>query len=368
MKLGVLLPIGSSLANLRKTGQETRFLKYYLENYSRAFDRTAVFSYERESHRLLKNAFLIPNENKEHRFIYSFLMPFVHRRIIKAIDVFRVMQLSGCLPAILIKIFFKKPFFATYGYDYSAFAMLEGRYLRAGMLKILEKICFKLATGVFVTNIKTKKKLKQKYPQARLIYLPNGVNLKKFKPKTPKLKISRKDEINILTVARLVKQKNLDNLIKAAALLKNKYKLRLVFIGEGKLRLQLIELAKKEGVKLKVIKRVMHQRLVSFYHQADIFCLPSYQEGQPKALLEAMACGLPCLIGDYEGAREFKNRLELLITGFKVKEINLNLEKLLKDFELQKKLSQNGRKRIERDFEIEKILAKEIKILKAGSI
>jgi len=44
--------------------------------------------------------------------------------------------------------------------------------------------------------------------------------------------------------------------------------------------------------------------LPGWYHQADVFALPSHTEGHPKALTEAMACGLPCLVSPAVDAGE----------------------------------------------------------------
>ena len=40
------------------------------------------------------------------------------------------------------------------------------------------------------------------------------------------------------------------------------------------------------------------QDVASAYRKADICCLPSYYEGTPNALIEAMACGLPAFVSD----------------------------------------------------------------------
>lgn len=363
MKLGIFLPIGSSFKDQKKSGQDKRFINYYLKKYNQHFDKVFVFSYENEKYKLPQNCFLAPNKLNINRFLYSSLLFYLNRRLIKKIDVFRVMQLTGAMPAVLCRIFFKKPFIFTYGYDYSAFARLEGQKIRPILLEFLEKTAIKFSSGVIVTNKKIQSYLKQKYPQAKFFYIPNGVDITKFKVQGLKFKDTDKNsKVKILTVGRLEKQKNLDSLIKAAALLKSKDKISLLFIGQGRLKLQLIKLAKKINVALQIIDRVPYSQIVKYYQQADIFCLPSFLEGQPKVLLEAMACGLPCLVGRYAGAEEF--RKEVLLTGFKTSQIAKNLETLIKDFNLRKKLSQSARKKIEEEFNIEKLLSKEIKILR----
>lgn len=366
MNLGIFLPIGSSFQDLKKSGQDQRFINYYLKKYQKHFKKIYIFSYKKEKVKLPKNCFLIANHYQLHRFFYSFFMPFMRRRIIQNIDIFRVMQLNGVLPAVLAKVLYNKKFIFTYGYDYLSMARLRRQWLAVILLKILELLAFKFGSGAIIPVKAILQNLKKKYPYFNLYYLPNGVDINRFKFKSSKLKTAGKSQklIRLLFVGRLEKEKNLINLLKAVSFLKNKYKIKLFFIGQGSYKEKLIKTGKELEVNLKIVKPVPHSQLVGFYHQADIFCLPSYLEGNSKVLLEAMACGLPCLVGKYPTIREFRNRFELLLTGFKAKEISRQLEKLINNYSLRQKLGLNARKKIEKFFDIKKILKKEINILK----
>lgn len=362
MNLGIFLPIGSSFKDQRKSGQDKRFIDYYLKRYCGDFKKVYIFSYEMEKVRLPRNCILIPNKFRVHRFFYTLLLPFLHWKLIKEINIFRVMQLTGIMPAVLTKIFFKKPFIFTYGYDYATFARLQKQRLREKGLRALERIGFKYSQGAIITSKKLLSLTEERYPEAKLFYLPNGVDIKKFKPTSLKTS-ALVSKYQILTIARLEKQKNLDSLVKAVSLLRIKNKIFLLFIGQGKLKVELLNLAKRLDVNLKIIDRVPHDKIVEFYHKADIFCLPSYLEGQPKALLEAMACGIPCLVGRYKGVEEFKDRKEVLLSGFKTKAISLKLDFLLKDISLRRSLSVMARKRTVKDFDLNALLDKEVRLL-----
>ena len=69
---------------------------------------------------------------------------------------------------------------------------------------------------------------------------------------------------------------------------------RLVLVGDGVLRGDLEERARAAGVEAEFLGVVPHGQLPRHFRSADCFVLPSLSEGNPKALIEAMASGLPC--------------------------------------------------------------------------
>jgi hypothetical protein len=153
MTLGVLLTIGDSLENQEKFGQFERFENFYLKKYAANFDKVFIFSYGKETNFLKKKIFLLVySKNNLHRYFYAFLMPFLERKNFQKVSVFRVMQATGSIPAILAKIFYKIPYITTYGYKYHEFAKIEKKTVTAFLLKILEFFSLKFADGVIVTT------------------------------------------------------------------------------------------------------------------------------------------------------------------------------------------------------------------------
>ncbi len=74
--------------------------------------------------------------------------------------------------------------------------------------------------------------------------------------------------------------------------------------GHGVLEDQLRGLAKELKVEEKVRFLGYREDMRDIYGVADIFLFPSYQEGLPMALLEAMASGLPVICSDIRGSRD----------------------------------------------------------------
>jgi glycosyltransferase involved in cell wall biosynthesis len=80
-------------------------------------------------------------------------------------------------------------------------------------------------------------------------------------------------------------------------------------IGDGDEKQNYIALAKRLNVidQIEFKGYVPRELMVGAYHLADIFVLPSYNEGMSNALLEAMACGLTPVVTDVGGTSELVN-------------------------------------------------------------
>ena len=99
-------------------------------------------------------------------------------------------------------------------------------------------------------------------------------------------------------------------------------------------------------------------------NQAKVFILPSYYEGHPKTLLEAMSCGLPCIGSDVTGIRE---DVEHIKTGYLCKTDYENIanaiEIILSDESLQKTIGKNAREYILKKYSIDQILKMELDVI-----
>jgi glycosyltransferase involved in cell wall biosynthesis len=109
------------------------------------------------------------------------------------------------------------------------------------------------------------------------------------------------DDILVLSVARLVPEKGLDDLVRAVAEAKDP-RLRLVVAGDGPQRDALVELAAELAVRLTIVGHVTEGELARLYVDADVFALLSRHEPWGVAVNEAAASGLPLLLSDRVGA------------------------------------------------------------------
>ena len=103
-------------------------------------------------------------------------------------------------------------------------------------------------------------------------------------------------EKRIVTVGRLVSQKNQKLLLKAFREFHEQYDDYVLEIyGDGPLKKELEEYAKKNGIEDNVKFMGEVQDIKSAIYKAKMFVLTSDYEGMPNALMEAMAMGLPCI-------------------------------------------------------------------------
>lgn len=111
------------------------------------------------------------------------------------------------------------------------------------------------------------------------------------------------DAAVLLSVGELSRRKNHQAVISVLPELTGK-NVHYLICGQGKLEKYLLQKAERSGVSAQVHILGFQENIAEFYQNADIFVFPSKQEGLPAALMEAMACGLPCVVSDIRGNRE----------------------------------------------------------------
>ncbi len=130
-------------------------------------------------------------------------------------------------------------------------------------------------------------------PKERLAFLPNPLAVPADRS------IAEFHTPTFLTVARLVEQKGIDTLLRAAAgALPELPGWRLAIVGDGPLRSQLQALGKELGVDDRIDWIGHVDDPFPYLRAARFFVLPSRFEGSPNALLEAMSCGLASIVTD----------------------------------------------------------------------
>lgn len=159
---------------------------------------------------------------------------------------------------------------------------------------------------------------------------------------------NRNSKIEILTVARLTKQKSIDTLIDALEILRARgMDARLRIVGDGDQRAALEQKTRAQNLEAAVEFLGMRPQneLPNLYAQCDVFVLPSVREGMGLVLAEALLCGAPVIAANSGGVTDIVRAGE---TGLLFSERDANaladaLEKYARDPQYAARLAENGR-------------------------
>ena len=134
--------------------------------------------------------------------------------------------------------------------------------------------------------------------------IPNGVDISRFSPLSEDASDSRRSQTVVCT-ARLSYEKGLDVLLQAWHLVHKEFpEARLIVAGPGPLQAQLACMVKALDMGGSVEFVGFQSDVPAVLHRGSIATLPSRWEGMPNAVLEAMACGLPCVATRVSGTED----------------------------------------------------------------
>jgi glycosyltransferase involved in cell wall biosynthesis len=221
----------------------------------------------------------------------------------------------------------------------------------------LEKKIFRDADRVVVTTPEMHRTVIERYQAVpeRVRVIPNFVQVDRFKPAESPVP-SRK----LCFVGRMHREKNLENLLEATRGLD----LELLMIGGGELREPLERRSREENRPVRFLGNVPNANLPGILQEAAAFVFPSLWEHHPKALLEAMACGLPVIGTRVAGIQELiEHRQTGYLCGTSAEELRAAIQAVLNDPELRIALGRNARDSIVRNFSLERVIELELALL-----
>ena len=194
---------------------------------------------------------------------------------------------------------------------------------------------------------------------SRIITVNNGTDTNFFIPKER----NDMDEPYILYTGRLYSRKGLVDLIESAKYVCQEHSdIKFILTGKGPNKKYLEQRINELGLKKNIYFAgfVARPKLLEYYQNATVYVLPSYYEGLPTTLLEAMSCGIPSIATDVEGSSELITDGEtgLLVPPRNPKRLADAILRLLDDEELRKRISINARKHIVDNYDWEIIIDK----------
>src|SRR5581483_1042037 len=194
-------------------------------------------------------------------------------------------------------------------------------------------------------------------PADRISVIPNGIEVRDFEAVPAALHPKEDDQIAIGAVCRLTPEKGVPDLLFVAKALMDRHpRVRLVIAGDGPDRHQFETLAGELGIAAKVKFLGFQSDMPAIYASMDIFVLPSWNEGMPMSVLEAMAAAKP-IVASRVGAipKLVSNEAGILIEPGDRNALQTALEKLIADKDLRLAMGKAGRQSVAATFGIQKM-------------
>lgn len=365
--LVLFLSQGKSLGWWRETGLLSREILVYLRLLRNdAFAQVLIFSYDPADRALVaaeaerdplwaRIRILAPPRRATGRraLWWSLVGPLRYAREIGAAHAIKTNQLNSAPAALVAAKRSGRPLVLRFGYLLSSSYHDSGRKLRARATRLLEGVAYRAASRVLVSSRDMEKHVAGRGHGAKVLVTPTYVDVATFAAKT-----GYDFAAPLVWVGRLSAAKNLDKLIEACALVGRD----LTLIGSGELEAPLRAQAAAAPIHVEFAGRVPNELLAERLRGHSVFMLPSFYEGLPKALIEAMACGLVCVASNVSGITDLiaDGDTGYLIDGFEAEDIARVLRRVLG--EADGDVGRRARAFIERDFGLERYAEREAEV------
>lgn len=239
------------------------------------------------------------------------------------------------------------------------YAITNNKIILKYLIKLLIKL-FVPASSYFLFLNKHDKKFYNNLGKVshtnNIIVNGSGVDKKEFQYKNP----IRKDKIEIIFTGRILKDKGVINLIEAVNQLDSRLKSKIILKLYGS-----IDDQNPAHIKQNELEKILKPGFIEWFgfsteiikilEKSDIYCLPSFREGIPKSIIEAMAIGRPIITTIAPGCEDTVVEGE---NGFKVEinnssHLSSKLEELILDADLRLKMGKRSREIFVKKFSLD---------------
>ncbi len=248
-------------------------------------------------------------------------------------------------------------------------SIFRGHTLKQRMVKIIMSHLYKNAfrycrTVIFQNNDDVNELVTLGLLPREKAYIVNGsgVDLSRF------TKQPLPEENVFLFVGRLLKEKGIREYVDAARIIKHKYP-TVRFLAVGDIDTNPSSLSQRQ------VDEISNEGIIEFYgfqkdvrpfiKQAKVFVLPSYHEGTPRCVLEAMAMGRPIITTDAPGCRETVKHREngYLVPIGDADKLSEAMEKFITDDELAERMGKVSFEIAKRKYDVNLINAEYVSIM-----
>ena len=242
----------------------------------------------------------------------------------------------------------------------------------------IEKFVARLATDFIFTQSEedAQAALKNKFiSKNKIIAIGNGVDVYgKFNPKNinkdeiedlyKELGLKKEDKI-VSFIGRLVKEKGILDLLDSYKYIRNDVKFLIIGdVSQGDRDTETIKKLEKYKENKNIIFTGKRSDIYNLLYISDIFCLPSYREGMPRSIIEAMAMECAVVATNIRGSREevIHGKTGYLVNLNSPKEIANKVDEILNNESLLNSMKLEGRKRAEEIYDEDVVVRKQLDV------
>lgn len=226
--------------------------------------------------------------------------------------------------------------------------------------------------GAYVATSEAARGRLQRWPDAwrACRVIPNGIDLRAFRPRRTRAEMRTAlgytdEDLVIASTGRLVDFKRFDLLLDAVARLRpSRPNLRCLIIGDGPAMSALQQRSGKDDLAAAVSLLGQRDDVADLLAAADAFVMTSPVESFGRVLIEAMASSLPIVAPNAGGAAEVvvDGVTGVLVATNRADELAGGIEQLCGDAALRGRLGEAGRRRVEREYSMERHTARVIEL------
>lgn len=226
-----------------------------------------------------------------------------------------------------------------------------GKTWKVVLYQLRERWAMHHSTAVMVPTERDKSWLMRRYklPEGKIIVRPNTVSRERF----VNIEWSSSGQRRVIFVGRLSPEKNIPLLMQACELADVEV---LTIVGDGPQKSQLMAEAADMRTQVHFAGQVDNVLIPNLLAQHSVFSLASSSEGNPKALLEAMASGVPCACVDAPGINDLIKHGETgLLSQPQPEQLSKIIRLAINNRELSSRLSAQARRYVFQNFSAELI-------------
>jgi glycosyltransferase involved in cell wall biosynthesis len=275
-------------------------------------------------------------------FLTSFLPPLRYKSF-SQIKRIRTNQISGAWTGAIIAKQLKVPFIMRAGYVLSKH-IDHVSTIKQHIIKYLEKMTVKKSDAMIVTYAGAKSFFVQKYGvnYKKIWIIGNPIDTNLFSPSAPSGK-----KRDVLFIGRFTEQKNIPAILFAC----HKAKVSITLLGRGQLKKKMTELAESLKMDVQFIDFMPNEQIPQLINNHRLFMIASLFEGNPKVLLEAMSCEMPCIASNIpEHLDVIKHEKEGIIVQSTPDALANAIRNILHAPSFARKLGENARRKILKEY------------------